>query len=538
MVFAFTFEDLNFPFLRSIMNSNETTGKPEDLKSQITRLNKIGIALSSEHNLNKLLELIVKEARGFTEADGGSLYIKEGDKLNFLVAQTASLERRSNVKPSFKAFYVPLTKASISGYVATTGEVLNIPDVYHIPPTVEYRFNKEFDAKMEYRSKSILTVPMRDHQDEIIGVLQLVNSMDKAGKVTPFKKEYEPLILSLASQAAVAIRNANLIAEIKNLFRSLVHYSVKAIDSRSRHTAGHSSRVAKYARRFAEAINEETEGRLGQIKFTPEQLEELHMCGLLHDIGKIGVKEAVLEKTTKLNEAQMDAIASRFEAIKASFVIRAMQQKLELAGSNPDEIEARLHHEIKALDEQLAFLQCINDPIYNSTQEDLKRLRDIAERTYYDTTGEMRYFLTGPEYENLSVTRGNLTAAEYKEIQKHVDYSLAILNKIRFTKDLENIPRYAAAHHEYLNGAGYPKGLKGDEIALQSRILCIADIYDALTAPDRPYKKAMPLEQTLKILQDEAARGKLDPDLVELFIRRKLYEGLRRQDEKEEDGDD
>jgi HD-GYP domain-containing protein (c-di-GMP phosphodiesterase class II) len=541
LIFAFTFEDLKFPFLRTIMNSSETIGKNEELKSQITRLNQIGIALSSEHNLNKLLELIVKEARSFTDADGGSLYIKEGEKLNFLVAQTESLERRSNVKPSF---YVPLTKASISGYVAITGEVLNIHDVYHIPPTVEYRFNKDFDVKMDYRSKSMLTVPMRDHQDEIIGVLQLVNSRDKAGKVVPFKSEYELLILSLASQAAVAIRNANLIAEIKNLFRSLVHYSVKAIDSRSRHTAGHSSRVAKYSKRFAEAINEELDGRLGQIKFTPEQIEELHMCGLLHDIGKIGVKEAVLEKTTKLNEAQMEAIISRFETIKSSFVIRALQQKLELAGSSRDEsalrqeIDARLQNELRTLDEELAFLQRLNDPIYNASADDIKRLRQIAERTYYDSSGEMRYFLTGPEYENLSVTRGNLTAAEYKEIQKHVDYSLAILDKIRFTKDLANIPKYAASHHEYLNGTGYPKGLKGDEIPLQSRILCIADIFDALTAPDRPYKKAVPLEQTLKILQKEAQEGKLDPDLVELFIRRKVFEGSRKIDDKDEDRED
>jgi HD-GYP domain-containing protein (c-di-GMP phosphodiesterase class II) len=544
LFFAFTFEDLNIPFLRSIMNSNETTGKHEELKAQITRLNQIGIALSSEHNLNKLLELIVKEARSFTDADGGSLYIREGDKLNFIVAQTESLECRSNAKPSFKSFYVPLTKASISGFVAVTGEVLNIPDVYHIPPTVEYRFNKDFDVKMDYRSKSMLTVPMRDHQDEIIGVLQLVNSMDKAEKVVPFKKEYELLILSLASQAAVAIRNANLIAEIKNLFRSLVHYSVKAIDSRSRHTAGHSSRVAKYSKRFAEAINEESDGRLGQIKFTPEQIEELHMCGLLHDIGKIGVKEAVLEKTTKLNDAQMEAVASRFEAIKASCVIHAMQQKLELAASSHNEsarsqeIDMRLQNEIKKLEDDLTFLQRINDPIYNASSDDLKCLREIAERTYHDTAGEVRYFLTGTEYENLSVTRGNLTAAEYKEIQKHVDYSLAILDKIRFTKDLENIPRYAAAHHEYLNGSGYPRGLKGDEIPLQSRILCIADIYDALTAPDRPYKKAVPLEQSLKILQDEAGRGRLDADLIDLFIRRKLYEGLRKTEEKDDDKDD
>ncbi|MGH7596081.1 MAG: HD domain-containing phosphohydrolase [bacterium] len=527
------------------MNSNENAaGKYEELKSQITRLNQIGIALSSEHNLNKLLELIVKEARSFTEADGGSLYIKEGDKLNFLVAQTASLESRTNAKQSFKSFYVPLTKASISGFVAITGETLNIPDVYHIPPTVEYRFNKDFDNKMEYRSKSMLTVPMRDHQDEIIGVLQLVNSMDQAGKVTPFKQEYELLILSLASQAAVAIRNAKLIEEIKDLFRSLVRYSVKAIDSRSKHTAGHSSRVAKYAKRFAEAINDELDGRLGKFKFTPEQIEELYMCGLLHDIGKIGVKEAVLEKTTKLNDAQIDAIASRFEAIKTGFVIRALQQKIELSGSKRDEnarlqeIEARVQEEIKALDADLEFLRRINIPEEYLSPEGLQRLRQIAERTYYDIGGEMRYFLTGHEYESLAVTRGNLTAAEYKEIQRHVEHSLAILGKIPFTKDLENIPKYAAAHHEYLNGSGYPKGLKGDEIPLQSRILCISDIYDALTAPDRPYKKAMPLERTIKILQEEAERGKLDNDLVELFVRRKLFESPRKTDEKDDDKDE
>ncbi|MDZ7308819.1 MAG: GAF domain-containing protein, partial [candidate division KSB1 bacterium] len=316
------------------MDNNEaTTGKQEELQAQITRLNQIGIALSSEHNLHKLLELIVKEARSFTDADGGSLYIKEGDKINFLVAQTESLERRTNSKLSFKSFSVPLTKASISGYVAITGEILNIPDVYHIPPTVEYRFNKDFDIKMDYRSKSMLTVPMRDHQDQIIGVLQLVNSMDATGKVVPFKKEYEALILSLASQAAVAIRNAKLIEEIKELFRSLVRYSVKAIESRSPHTAGHSGRVTKYAVRIAEAINEETDGRLGKIKLSPEQIEELRMCSWLHDIGKIGVKEAVLEKSTKLNEAQMETIAQRFEMIKASKTIQALQQKLELIKS-------------------------------------------------------------------------------------------------------------------------------------------------------------------------------------------------------------
>jgi HD-GYP domain-containing protein (c-di-GMP phosphodiesterase class II) len=522
--------------------------KFEELQSQITRLNQIGIALSSEHNLNKLLELIVKEARSFTDADGGSLYIKENDKqnkenykLNFLVAQTESLERRTDGKLLFKSFYVPLTKESISGYVAITGETLNIPDVYHIPPTVEYRFNKDFDVKMGYRSKSMLTVPMRDHQDEIIGVLQLVNSMDRSGKVVSFKKEYESLILSLASQAAVAIRNAKLIEEIRELFRSLVRYSAKAIESRSPHTAGHSGRVTKYSVRLAEAINEESDGRWGKVKFTPEQIEELRMCGWLHDIGKIGVKEAVLEKSMKLNEAEMESIAQRFETIKTIYALRALQQKLELAKSGRaeaallQEIDARVQNEIKALDGDLEYLRSINIPDDSRPPEEYKRLREIAERSYHDLNGELRYFLTSDEYKNLNVKRGNLTFDEIQEIRKHVEYTLGILRKIPFTKDLENIPVYAASHHEMLDGSGYPEGLKGDAIPLQARILCVSDIFDALTSPDRPYKKAKPIDVSLQILQEDAAKGKLDTDVVDLFIRRKLYQSPRKEEDREED---
>jgi HD-GYP domain-containing protein (c-di-GMP phosphodiesterase class II) len=509
-----------------------------NLQAQIARLNQIGIALSSEHNLNKLLELIVTEARRFTVADGGSLYIKEGEKLNFLVAQTESLEAKTQQK-SFKSFYVPLTKESISGYVATTGKTLNLADVYHIPPTVEYRFNKEFDRRMGYRSKSMLTVPMRDHNDEIIGVLQLVNSLDLEGRVVPFRKEYEALILSLASQAAVAIRNAKLIEDIKSLFRSLVRYSAKAIDSRSPHTAGHSGRVAKFSLRIAQAINEETEGVFANIKFTPEQLEELRMAGWLHDIGKIGVKEAVLEKGTKLNDDQMETLNERFALIRASLQLEHCRQKAALLQNHGEandasaEADRKLAAELEIVDQDLEFLRRINIPEVMQ-QGDVDRLRAIAEKSFVDPNGEMRYYLTSHEYENLAVLRGNLTASERKEVQRHVEYTMEILRKIPFTKDLENIPTIAAAHHEMLDGSGYPQGLKGDDIPLQARIMCISDIYDALSSKDRPYKKAMPLEKTIAILQEEAKRGKLDSSLIELFVRRKLYEGERKAEEEEE----
>ncbi|NIR53021.1 GAF domain-containing protein [candidate division KSB1 bacterium] len=507
------------------------------LEERIRKLNAIGIALSSEHDLNKLLELIVKEARSFTNADGGSLYIKEEDKLKFAVAQTSSLEARKNQQQSFKSFYLPLTKESIAGYVAVTGELLNIKDVYHIPPTVEYRFNKQFDIKSGYRSKSMLVVPMRDHSDEIIGVLQLINSWNADGEVVPFKAEYEDLILSLASQAAVAIRNAKLIAEIKNLFRSLVRYSAKAIDARSPHTAGHSGRVAKYSVRMAQAINEETNGRLGAIHFTPEEIEELRMAGWLHDIGKIGVRESVLEKTTKLTNNQINVICERFENIKRWKQTQFLETKLKLmmGGNHTTEVErlsCNLRKEMTQLDDDLEFIKRINMPGFLK-EKDRTRLKNIAEKTYTNCGGEECFYLKPLEYENLSIIKGNLTPSEYKEIQAHVEHTLSILNKIPFTKDLQNIPKHSGAHHEYLNGTGYPKGLKGDEITIQSRVMCIADIYDALSSPDRPYKKAIPLERTLEILRGEAKAGKLDSDLVELFIRKKLYQRPSLEEEEE-----
>ncbi|MFQ5769673.1 MAG: HD domain-containing phosphohydrolase [bacterium] len=518
--------------------SNLTLKNNIDLEEQIKKLNTIGIALSSEHNLNNLLELIVKEARNFTNADGGSLYIKEKGKLNFLVAQTESLEKRNNKNKSFKSFYLPLTKESIAGYVAVTGESLNIEDVYDLPPNVEYRVAKRFDSMSGYRSKSMLVVPMRDHTNEIIGVLQLINSLNSHGQIVPFKPEYESLILSLASQAAVAIRNVKLIEEIKNLFRSLVRYSAKAIDARSPHTAGHSGRVAKYSVRMAKAINEETDGRLGNIYFTREEIEELRMAGWLHDIGKIGVKEHVLEKSNKLTDDQIEVIIERFENIKQWIYSRFLQDKIKLLtngyyhSTTLEELESKMTSELADTDAFLEFIKRINKPGFMK-EEDKIKLKNIAEKSYINNAGKKCKYLTQKEYINLSIKKGNLNDGEYKEIQSHVEHTLSILNKIPFTKDLKNIPKHAAAHHEYLNGTGYPNGLKGDEISIQSRIMCIADIFDALSAADRPYKKAIPLQKSLDILNEEVKAGKLDGDIVELFIRKKLY--LRPSQEADED---
>ncbi len=515
------------------------THKNKLLEGQISRLNRIGIALSSEHNLKRLLEMIVEEARHFTNADGGSLYIREGDKLNFIVAQTESLRGKapSGGQNGFRSSYLPLTKESIGGYVAITGTILNLDDAYLIPPTVEYRLNKDFDNRFDYRTKSMLIVPMRDHEDDIIGVLQLINSLDENKKVIPFKPEYETLIHSIASQAAVAIRNAKLIEEIKNLFRSLVRYSARAIDARSPHTAGHSGRVAKYCVRIMEAINEVEKGPLKDVSYSAQEIEEMRMAGWLHDIGKIGVRESVLEKRNKLTDEKMEAIATRFAFIKSLEIIRneepvSANTSRQTNGHAPlNGVNGACANRITQIDDDLIFLKRINLPGFLQ-EDDRTRLKEIAEKTYVDLNGETHYFLTPVEYENLSVIRGNLTNAEYREIQSHVDQTLSILENIPFTKDLENIPKFAAAHHEMLDGSGYPRGLVGDQIPLRGRIMAVSDVYDALTASDRPYKKAVPIEKSLAILRDEADRGRLDSVIVELFIEKRLYE---RRSETEDD---
>jgi len=498
-----------------------------DLEEQIRKLNAIGIALSSERGLDKLLELIVTEARAFTNADGCSLYIKDEENLNFAVAQTESLQKRDGKREPFKSFSLPLTKESIAGYVAVTGEVLNIEDVYTIPAGIEYRINKQFDKNNNYRSKSMLAVPMRDNEGEIIGVLQLINSLDYSDHIIPFNPALESIILSLASQAAVAIRNVRLIEDIKNLFRSLVRYSIKAIDARSPHTAGHSGRVAKYCVRMAQAINEEPEGRLGQIKFSAQEIEELRMAGWLHDIGKIGVPESILEKTNKLTANRIEVISERFEGVKTQVNARFIEKKLEALlekKSVPDSLNIERQQVIAEIDDALNFIKRVNIPGHLKEEEERIHLKKIAEKTYLNSKGEKRTYLSPKEYESLSIIRGNLTPSEYEEMQSHVLQTIGILDKIPFTKELQNVPQYAAGHHEYLDGTGYPRGLKGDEISIQSRIMCIADIYDALSSTDRPYKKAMPIEETVNILRNEIKAGKLDGDIVEMFIRRKLYQ--------------
>jgi len=497
----------------------------EKLKDLIRRLNQIGIALSSETHLPTLLELLVREVRRFTRADAGSLYFKVGNQLRFQVAQNDTLAaRKTALTGAFRSYPIPLDKTSIAGYVAVTGETLNISNVYQLPPDAEYRFNQAFDERNDYCSRSMLALPMGNHDNEIIGVLQLINALDEKGNVTVFDSDHVDLVASLASQAAVAIQNARLITAIHEVFAALVRYSASAIDARSPHTAGHSRRVATYCLRLARAVNDETNGPFAHVSFSDKELEELNYAAWLHDIGKIGVREEVLEKVDRLTPAAMELIANRFEMIKLAILYEA-QLNGGQAGGAPQNPAGEVERRLEEADQDLEVIRQINGAKWIKAEQ-IERVQQIQRKTFRDARGQIRPHLTEEEAHNLSVREGNLTPEEYEEIRGHVLHTLNIINKIPFARDLERIPLIAAAHHEKLDGSGYPLGLKAPDIMIQARILGLADVYDALTATDRPYRGAIPIEEALKILTREAETGKLDRDLVELFVTKKLYDGV------------
>jgi len=510
---------------------NDLTARLTVLEADMERLHQIGIALSSEKNLNRLLETIVAEARGFTHCDAGTLYrVNEKKKaLTFEIMQTESTGYFAGGTTGNKITVppVPLEKdgqpnyANVSAYVALTGEVVNIPDVY-MAEGFDFTGPKKYDEMTGYRTQSMLVIPMRDHTDKVIGVLQLINALDAGGKRIPFESRFESMVRSLASQAAVAINNALLIQSIENLFKSVVHYTVQAIDARSPHTAGHSSRVAKLTRRLAEDVNLQTSGPFADVHFTEEELEEIWMAAIMHDVGKIGVPEAVLEKCNKLDGDSFERVLSRLKRIKV-FILHRAELRNKDDGHPPDYQDEQLKAELQEWSEDHEFIQWVNKPGFLAPEK--KEILDcIAEKTFIDVDGEERLYLRPDEYENFAVIKGNLTDSERRAIQHHVVDTEKMLRKLPFIDKLARVPFYAASHHEWPNGKGYPKGLKGDEIPLPARMMCIADVWDALTAQDRPYKPPIPPEKSSQILRAGAEHDEFDKDLVELFIAHRLWE--------------
>ncbi len=509
------------------------------LSRNLEKLTQIGIALSAEQNHHRLLDMILTHSRELSNADAGSLYLveeSEDGKKNLRFMHTQNDSKRI----PFKQFVMPATKASISGYVAVTGETLNIPDVYHLPEGVEYGFNKSFDQSVGYRSKSMLVVPMRDHQNEITGVLQLINAKPSVEirisdpeaaerHVIPFLPALEQLIASLASQAAVALENSMLLESIVRTFEGLVKASVHAIEQRDPTTSGHSERVTELTCTLAQALSETKEGRYADVSFTEEQMRELRYAGLLHDFGKIGVREHVLVKANKLYPMELEVVKSRFALIKRTIQSEYQEKMLQRAlDGNTEEVE-KLREEMNArLAETDSLLEFILRSDVPTMMEDgaFDDLMKLGGTTYRDLDGTEKPYLTPYELKCLSLRRGNLTPEERKEIESHVSHSYNFLVQIPWTRNLRGIPEIAHGHHEKINGKGYPRGLKEEEIVLQAKIMCVCDIFDALTASDRPYKKAAPLEKAIQILKFEVKDQHLDPELVDIFVKKKVYRAV------------
>jgi HD-GYP domain-containing protein (c-di-GMP phosphodiesterase class II) len=534
---------------RRLLNERREIERLRDMAGAMTRetdrLLSIGIALSAERNISKLHELIVRNARELTRADSGSLFLLEpgidgGEtKLRFAVAQTGPKDAGTHL-----GAVLPLKRDSISGYVAITGDVVRVPDAYEIPASAEYSFNPSFDKQTGYRTKSVLVVPMRDHENGIVGVIMLINrkpSFDLVlsspaqteSIVTPFNERDESVLLSLASQAGVALENKALLASIQDLFEQFVRASVKAIEVRDKSTQGHSSRVAELTIAQALVANTVDTGRFRELHFDEDALREMRYAALLHDFGKVAVPEYIFGKAKKLPDGRLDAIRLRFLLAINQIETLGARRKFDLlqrGGKIDDpamfEIEADTTKRIAELQELLTTVETTNEPRVVAAETGAL-LDSILGRTYKDIDEE-RPLVEAAEFDFLRIPRGSLSNDERHKMEQHVTQSFYFLREIPWAKTpWRNVPELAYGHHEHLDGTGYPRGLKDGEIAPQVRMLTIADVYDALTAKDRPYKAAMPVERALDILVKEfAQRGKVDSDLLDLFIERKVYEKI------------
>lgn len=506
--------------------------------SEVRDLLAIGVALSSERDLAVLLDRILHHARRVTQADAGSIYVVETPKRGEAPA-TLRFKLSQNDSVSFPSteYTVPISMTSIAGSVAATRRPLNLADAYSPPPGVPYRFDPSFDERTGYRSRSMLVWPMVSHRDELIGVLQLINRKTGSGplhgptdvdeRVIPFDQRSEQMLSALSAQAAVSIENALLYEEMERVFDGFVQASVHAIEQRDPTTMGHSIRVAAFTVGLAERVNETRHGWLGSVRFDADDLRELRYAALLHDFGKVGVREEVLLKAKKLGPRMLEIVLSRFDYARKALEAETYRKKLAAVqnGAPPQELarlDAECAERLDRLDDSLRVVRAANEPSVLA-DGDFQRILDIARETYMTPAGERQPLLTPTEVECLQIAKGSLTPPEVREIQSHARHTFEFLSRIPWGRGFHRLPLIASSHHEKIDGSGYPAGLRGDAIPIQSKIMAIADIYDALTAADRPYKRAVPPPKALDILWLEVKDGHLDADLVRLFVETETY---------------
>jgi len=514
---------------------------PENLFERLEQLNEIGAALSKQTDLNQLLEAILVAAKNITNADGGSLYrVTDERTLKFEIMRNDTLDIAMGGTTGVAIPFSPINLFDPDGKPVNTMVVayavhhdtsVNIADAY-TQEGFDFSGTKNFDKKTGYRSQSFLTVPMKNHENEIIGVLQLLNAKDRdGGAVVSFSKEDQQLAESLASQAAIALTNRLLISHLENLFESFINLINSAIDDKSPYTAGHCARVPQLTMMLAEAVTGVNVGPLKNFAMSDKDRYELKIAGLLHDCGKVTTPVHVVDKATKLHTIfdRIELLDTRFEVVKRDAEIALLKAHLAArdGGERQEamaEAERQFEQRLRQIDEDREFLRVCNTGGEAMRQEDIDRVRRVSEGyRWRDVGGTENKFLTDDEFENLTIRAGTLTAAERQIINHHIEVTVQMLEALPWPKHLKNVPEYAGGHHERMDGKGYPRGLTRDQMSVQARCMGIADIFEALTAKDRPYKKGKTLTESLTILGKFKLGGHIDPDLFDVFMWEKVY---------------
>ncbi len=513
----------------------------DDLLRRLEQLNAIGTALSKERDITRLLENILVAAKTITNADGGTLYRVTDDRkaLRFEILKTDSLKIAMGGTSGNPIDFpnLPLydgkgqpNDSLVAAYAAINHQTVNISDAY-TEPNFDFSGTRQFDARTGYRSQSFLAVPMKDNEGDVIGVLQLINAKQKhTGDVVSFSSADQSLAESLASQAAIAITNRNLMAQLESLFESFISLINLAIDEKSHYTGGHCQRVPALTMMLAEAVNAHKQGPLAAFTMDDRDRYELKIAGLLHDCGKVTTPVHVVDKATKLQTLfdRIDLIDTRFEVLKRDQEIAALRAQLDLREQTDAAAEAKISSEcrsaIAALDTDRDFLRVVNRGAESMKDADLQRVREIAiQHSWRNVGGLHSELLTPDEIENLTIRAGTLTTGERDTINHHIVATIKMLEQLPWPKHLKNVPEYAGGHHERMDGKGYPKGLTRDQMSVQARVMGIADIFEALTASDRPYKQGMKLSQAMGIMYKFRMGGHIDPDLFDIFLNEGVY---------------